>query len=172
MSRIILVTGGARSGKSRWAEERIESLIFPWTYIATAEPRDGEMRERINAHIARRGPNWTTIEEPFDLSGALTRSDGTGARLVDCVTFWLTNLMLADHDWQAALTALTDTLEAQTSPVILVTNEVGAGIVPDNALARRFRDAAGAANQAIAAVSAEVVLVSCGLPLILKNVQN
>jgi len=168
--KIVLVTGGAKSGKSAWAEARCAQFGGPLTYIATAQSRDGEMAARIAAHIARRGTDWTTLEEPRDLLGALRRSDGAGVRLVDCMTLWLTNEMLADDgDWKAALGALTDCLLGQDTPVVLVTNEVGSGIVPDNALARAFQDAAGSVNQALGAVADEVVLVVAGQALTIKG---
>ncbi|QMU57110.1 MAG: bifunctional adenosylcobinamide kinase/adenosylcobinamide-phosphate guanylyltransferase [Boseongicola sp.] len=170
MGRIILVTGGARSGKSVWAEARMRDLAGPPVYIATAEARDGEMEGRIAAHIARRGPEWSTVEEPRDLAGALQRTDGAGARLVDCLTLWLTNEMLADGgDWEAALEGLVEVLKGQAAPVVLVTNEVGSGIVPANALSRAFQDAAGTVNQAVGAIADEVVLVVAGQPLRIKG---
>ncbi|MDD9923118.1 MAG: bifunctional adenosylcobinamide kinase/adenosylcobinamide-phosphate guanylyltransferase [Boseongicola sp.] len=168
--RVVLVTGGARSGKSVWAERRCAELGAPLTYIATAEPRDGEISDRIAAHIARRGAEWATLEEPRNLVSALDRTDNGGARLVDCMTLWLTNEMLADDgDWETALEALVETLGHQTSPVVLVTNEVGSGIVPDNALARAFQDAAGTVNQWLGALADEVVLVVAGQPLKIKG---
>jgi adenosylcobinamide kinase/adenosylcobinamide-phosphate guanylyltransferase len=168
MGRIILVTGGARSGKSAIAEARALSLAPRAVYIATAEARDAEMTARIAAHQARRGGDWRTHAEPLDLTGALAMTDGEGPRLVDCLTLWLTNLMLGGHAWQAAGRALVAALAAQADPVIFVTNEVGAGIVPDNALAREFRDAAGTLNQWVAAVADEVTLAVAGLPLKVK----
>lgn len=168
MQKTILITGGARSGKSRIAEARTLALGQPATYIATAEAWDDEMRARIAEHQARRGPEWVTISEPRDLLGALTASDGKGPRLVDCLTLWLTNLMLAETDWRAAGQALIAALPRQQSPVILVTNEVGLGIVPDNALARAFRDAAGTLNQWVAAAADEVILAVAGLPMKVK----
>jgi adenosylcobinamide kinase/adenosylcobinamide-phosphate guanylyltransferase len=168
MGRTVLVTGGARSGKSAIAEARALSFAPRAVYIATAEARDGEMTARIAAHQARRGDNWRTQAEPLDLTGALAATDGQGPRLVDCLTLWLTNLMLGGQDWQAAGRALVAALPAQTDPVILVTNEVGAGIVPENALAREFRDAAGILNQWVAAVADEVTLAVAGLPLKVK----
>ena len=168
MSQIILITGGARSGKSRIAEQRVLALGTRATYIATAEARDAEMAARIAAHRARRGDAWTTHAEPLDLVGALTLTDGRGPRLVDCLTLWLTNLMLGGHDWQAAAGVLVAALPRQTDAVVIVTNEVGAGIVPDNALAREFRDAAGLLNQWVAAAADEVILAVAGLPLKVK----
>ena len=166
--RITLVTGGARSGKSAEAERRVLALPGRPVYIATAEAGDGDMAARIAAHRARRGTGWRTVEAPLALAEALGASDGAGPRLVDCLTLWLSNLMLAGRDWQAEAAGLEAALLTQASPVVLVTNEVGGGIVPENALARAFRDAAGLLNQRIAGVADEVVLVVAGLPLVLK----
>ena len=168
MSRTILITGGARSGKSAIAETRALGLAPRAIYIATAQARDHEMTARIAAHQARRGPGWTTHAEPLDLSGALAATDRQGPRLVDCQTLWLTNLILGGHDWQSAGRALVAALPLQIDPVVIVTNEVGAGIVPDNALAREFRDAAGVLNQWVAAAADEVILAVAGLPLKVK----
>jgi len=167
MTRTILITGGVRSGKSAIAEGRTLSFGAPAVYIATAEAWDDEMKSRIATHQARRGPEWTTHAEPLDLIGALAATDGQ-PRLVDCLTLWLTNLMLGGHDWQAAGRALAEALPRQQSPVVLVTNEVGAGIVPENKLAREFRDAAGLLNQWVAAVADEVILAVAGLPMKVK----
>jgi adenosylcobinamide kinase / adenosylcobinamide-phosphate guanylyltransferase len=168
MAKIILVTGGARSGKSRFAEEQTLKLASNAIYIATAQAFDAEMSVRIAEHRARRGAEWTTRDAPLALSAALDASDGATPRLVDCLTLWLSNLLLAEQDWQAAVQDVTQTLARQKAPVVLVTNEVGAGIVPDNALARVFRDAAGIVNQRVAGVADEVFLLACGLPLRLK----
>ena len=165
---VILVTGGARSGKSRRAEVRARSFPGQPAYIATAEALDAEMDERIARHRARRGGDWIEREVPLDLVEALTATDGGGARLVDCLTLWLSNLLHAERDWSQEVARLADVLPRQHSPVVLVTNEVGLGIVPDNALARLFRDAAGLMNQAIAGVADEVEFVVAGLPMKLK----
>lgn len=167
-NKIVLVTGGARSGKSRFAELETLKCGPKALYIATAQAFDGEMTTRIATHRARRGPEWETLDAPLELGRALEQSDGGSPRLVDCLTLWLTNLMLAERDWETEVARLATTLQAQKSPVVLVTNEVGAGIVPENALARAFRDAAGITNQRIAQVADAVYLVSCGLPLRLK----
>ncbi|MFC3059812.1 bifunctional adenosylcobinamide kinase/adenosylcobinamide-phosphate guanylyltransferase [Paenirhodobacter populi] len=167
MARIILVTGGARSGKSAIAESRTLGLGPEAVYIATAQAFDAEMETRIAAHQARRGPEWVTHQEPLDLVPALDATDGK-PRLVDCLTLWLTNLMLAGRDWQAAGRDLVAALPRQSAPVVLVTNEVGAGIVPDNRLARDFRDAAGVLNQWVAQAADEVILAVAGLPLKVK----
>lgn len=170
MGKVILVTGGAKSGKSAWAEARVRELGGAPIYIATAQAFDDEMRVRISNHLQRRGDGWRTIEEPRALARVLEETDGAGPRLVDCLTLWLTNEMLAeDGDWPVALERLTAALERAQSDVVLVTNEVGSGIVPDNALARRFQDAAGVVNQAIGALADEVVLVVAGQPLQIKG---
>lgn len=168
MATSILITGGARSGKSRFAERVTLSLGRPALYIATAEARDAEMADRIAQHQARRGPDWSTVAEPLVLAHTLIRTDGGPPRLVDCLTLWLTNLMLADADWQAEVNALATLLPRLTAPVVFVTNEVGDGIVPDNALARAFRDAAGLTNQQIAQACDELWLCVAGYPLQVK----
>jgi adenosylcobinamide kinase/adenosylcobinamide-phosphate guanylyltransferase len=171
MSRVVLVTGGARSGKSRFAEARLGELAPPrWRYVATAEAGDDEMRARIAHHRARRSDDFMTVEAPSDLVGALGGVGETGV-LVDCVTLWLSNLVLDGKTDEAVLAATDDVAAAARAaglPVVLVTNEVGAGIVPDNPLARRFRDLAGFVNQRLAAAADEVYLVAAGLPLKLK----
>ncbi|WP_207904404.1 bifunctional adenosylcobinamide kinase/adenosylcobinamide-phosphate guanylyltransferase [Rhodovulum bhavnagarense] len=168
MAQIILVTGGARSGKSSHAEARARALPGARLYIATARAEDAEMRARIARHVADRGEGWITIEAPIDLAGALDRCDGRGPRLVDCLTLWLSNLMLEGRDWEPEAEHLVAALARQKSPVILVSNEVGMGIVPDNALARAFRDAQGWLNQRVARVAHEVEFVVSGLPMRVK----
>jgi adenosylcobinamide kinase/adenosylcobinamide-phosphate guanylyltransferase len=171
LAPLTLVLGGARAGKSAYAER----LIAPRAdgaalYLATAEPGDPEMAERIAQHRARRGAAWTTIEEPLELTRALTRhARAERPILVDCLTLWLSNLMLAGRDVEATTRSLVDSLPVLAGPVVFVSNEVGLGIVPDNALARRFRDAAGRLNQAVAAACQRVVLMAAGLPLVLKG---
>lgn len=165
---VVLITGGARSGKSRRAEARAQACPGRPVYIATAEALDAEMEERIARHRARRGNDWIEREVPLDLVATLTETDGGGVRLVDCLTLWLSNLLHAERDWSQEVTRLAEALSRQRSPVILVTNEVGLGIVPDNALARTFRDAAGLMNQTIAAAADEVEFVVAGLPMKLK----
>ncbi|TFV75716.1 bifunctional adenosylcobinamide kinase/adenosylcobinamide-phosphate guanylyltransferase [Bradyrhizobium frederickii] len=165
---VILITGGARSGKSKRAEMRTRAFPGQPVYVATAEALDTEMEARIAKHRARRGADWIEREVPLDLVSALVASDGDGARLVDCLTLWLSNLMHARRDWERDVTELASALPGLKSPVVLVTNEVGLGIVPDNALARSFRDAAGIMNQTIAAAADEVEFVVAGLPMKLK----
>ena len=165
---VTLVLGGARSGKSRFAESLIERH-GAGLYLATAEAGDGEMAERIAHHRARRGEQWTTVEEPFDLAGALRSNAGPSRPiLIDCLTLWLSNLMHANRDVEAEMANLTAALPF-SGPVVFVSNEVGFGIVPDNALARAFRDHAGRLHQAIAEKADLVVFVAAGLPLVLKN---
>lgn len=165
---IILITGGARSGKSLYAEQRVLALPGQAHYIATAQAGDAEMAARISEHRARRGTLWRDIEEPYDLAGALAASDGKGPRLVDCLTLWLSNLMFAEHDIAREAERLCAALPGQASPVVFVTNEVGMGIVPENALARRFRDEAGRLNQLIAQRADEVQMLVSGYPLRVK----
>ncbi|UPK39112.1 bifunctional adenosylcobinamide kinase/adenosylcobinamide-phosphate guanylyltransferase [Bradyrhizobium sp. 186] len=165
---VILITGGARSGKSRRAETRARAFPGRPVYVATAEALDSEMEARIATHRARRGTDWIEREVPLDLVQALLATDGGGARLVDCLTLWLSNLLHAERDWEREVKELAGALPRLNSPVVLVTNEVGLGIVPDNALARTFRDAAGIMNQTIAAVADEVEFVVAGLPMKLK----
>jgi adenosylcobinamide kinase / adenosylcobinamide-phosphate guanylyltransferase len=165
---IVLITGGARSGKSRRAEARAHAFPGRPIYIATAEALDTEMDERIALHRARRGNDWIEHEAPLDLAQALDETDGGGARLVDCLTLWLSNLLHVERNHSDEAALLTETLRRQRSPVILVTNEVGLGIVPDNALARSFRDAAGLLNQRVATVADEVEFVVAGLPMKVK----
>jgi adenosylcobinamide kinase / adenosylcobinamide-phosphate guanylyltransferase len=166
---LVLVTGGARSGKSRFAEGKLAELApgGPWLYAATAEARDDEMRARIALHRQRRGAEWHTREFPRDVITALDDREARGI-LVDCITLWLTNLVLADVPDREILVKcdeLADRARFTPIPIVLVTNEVGGGIVPDNALARRFVDLAGAANQRLAAKAHEVYLVTVGIPL-------
>lgn len=166
----ILITGGARSGKSTLAERKALGPCGRAIYIATAELWDGdtEMADRIAQHQARRGDRWQDIHAPRDLCGALRQSNGDVPRLVDCLTLWLTNLLLAEADWCSEVQALTEELARQRAPVIFVTNEIGMGIVPENALARRFRDAAGWMNQAMAEACDEVWLAVAGHPIRVK----
>lgn len=160
--------GGARSGKSRYAESLVTALPPPWLYVATAEAGDSEMVARVAAHQARRGPSWTTIETPRNVAETLDTHADTPT-LVDCLTLWLSNVMLADADVDAEIEQLDEALARAAAPIVLVANEVGFGIVPDSALGRRFRDLQGLLNQRIAARADRVVLVVAGLPLTLKG---
>jgi len=166
----LLVLGGARSGKSRYAQHRAEQSAGPLAFIATAQAFDAEMAARIARHQEDRDGRWHTIEAPFDLPCAIRQASKThGAILVDCLTLWVSNLMLAERDIGDAADALATAVAACAVPLVLVANEVGLGIVPDNALARRFRDEAGRLNQQLAAEVAEVTFVAAGLPLTLKR---
>jgi adenosylcobinamide kinase/adenosylcobinamide-phosphate guanylyltransferase len=171
-SRIVLITGGARSGKSRYAEERAREIGARLLYVATAEGSDEEMARRIAAHRARRGAEWTTIEAPIDIANALGKINGRfDAAVVDCVTLWLSNL-IERGDETAIERAVEEFIAAARiagAPVFVVTNELGSGIVPENALARSFRDQAGRANQRLAAAADEVILMVAGLPLFVKK---
>ncbi|MBC8017115.1 MAG: bifunctional adenosylcobinamide kinase/adenosylcobinamide-phosphate guanylyltransferase [Verrucomicrobia bacterium] len=179
MARTIFITGGARSGKSRYAEQVTLGFGGNPGYLATAQPLDQEMGERIIRHRQRRGDAWQTIEEPLHLAQALAGSDGIfGAILVDCLTLWLTNLLFLHEDLgdetenriMEDVQRLTMTLRGMTTPVIIVSNEVGMGIVPEHRLGRIFRDIAGQANQIMAAAADEAWLVVSGIPLQLKKV--
>ncbi len=166
--QVTLITGGARSGKSQFAEQTALALGTAPVYVATAEDGDDEMKARIAAHQARRDDRWADRPAPLDLVEALAETEGDGPRLVDCLTLWLSNLMFSGRDWQVEAGKLVDALRRSVCPVVIVTNEVGSGIVPDNALGREFRDAHGRLNQMVAAVANEVYLVVCGLPMKVK----
>jgi adenosylcobinamide kinase / adenosylcobinamide-phosphate guanylyltransferase len=168
-SRLTLVTGGARSGKSRYAEDLITAQRPPWFYLATALAGDAEMAARIAAHRARRAPGWKIIEAPHDLARAFSELPAAAPALIDCLTLWLSNRMLADANIEAETAELEGALARHAGPVVLVTNEVGSGIVPDNALARAFRDHQGRLNQRMAARADQVVLMVAGLPLVVKG---
>lgn len=167
---VTLVLGGARSGKSRHAEALVESQPGACLYIATAEAGDAEIAARIRHHRERRGTRWQTLEEPLDLVGALGRAARPdGAVLVDCLTLWLSNLLGADRDVGAETEGLVATLPGLAGPVVFVSNEVGLGIHPMNALARSFVDHAGRLHQELAAAAQSVVFMAAGLPLSLKS---
>jgi adenosylcobinamide kinase/adenosylcobinamide-phosphate guanylyltransferase len=170
---VTFVLGGARSGKSAYAERlALESGLAP-VYLATGQAGDGEMASRIAQHRARRGNLWTTVEEPLELAMALARAAGPRHFVVvDCLTLWVSNLMAAGRNVEAAARGLADALPALAGPAALVANEVGLGIVPDNALARAFRDHAGRLNQAVAAAAHRVAFVAAGLPMILKDAKD
>lgn len=168
-SDVTLVLGGARAGKSAFAE----GLAQAWkrrVYVATAVATDDEMAARIASHQARRGSDWRTVEEPVELAAAVRRESAPGTGLlVECLTVWLGNLMHHGHDVDAARETLLEALAAAAGPVVLVANEVGLGIVPDNAMARAFRDHAGRLNQAVARVASRVYFVAAGIPMTLKG---
>jgi adenosylcobinamide kinase / adenosylcobinamide-phosphate guanylyltransferase len=164
---VTLILGGARSGKSRHAESLAQGERH---YIATAQAFDDEMRDRITQHQKQRGEGWTTHEEQFGLPRKLAEIDGAGRfLLVDCLTLWLSNLMLAERDWKGPTTALCGVLQRMTADVVLVSNEVGLSIVPETPLGRAFRDAQGTLNQQVAKIADRVVFVAAGLPLVLKG---
>ncbi len=171
--KFTFIIGGARSGKSRYGESVIATLPPPWqppwAYVATAEALDAEMAERVAAHRARRGPQWRTIEAPRNLAAALSRCGETMPVLVDCLTLWLSNQMLAKADIELEMARLEAALAVAKTPVVLIANEVGSGIVPDHPLGRKFRDLQGVLNQRMAARADRVVLVVAGLPLVLKG---
>ena len=167
---VALVLGGARSGKSAFAEALADDGRKQRVYVATAERVDGEMVSRIETHRARRGSDWRTVEAPIELAEAIRReSTPRACLLVDCLTVWLGNLVHRGHDVDVAREALLESLAAAPGPVVLVANEVGLGIVPDNAMARAFRDHAGRLNQAVAAVAGRVYFVAAGIPMTMKG---
>ncbi|PWR01332.1 bifunctional adenosylcobinamide kinase/adenosylcobinamide-phosphate guanylyltransferase [Meridianimarinicoccus roseus] len=165
---LCLVIGGAASGKSRFAEKIINDSGLSKVYIATAQVWDDEMRTKIEQHKARRS-GWRELEAPMDLPGALAGIAAGEAALLDCLTLWLTNHLLAGSDIDAQTDRLCTALAGCTGPVVVVSNEVGQGIVPDNALSRRFREAQGRVNQRVAAQADKVTAVIAGLPLVLKG---
>ncbi|MET0371731.1 MAG: bifunctional adenosylcobinamide kinase/adenosylcobinamide-phosphate guanylyltransferase [Sphingobium sp.] len=170
MNHSLFVLGGARSGKSRYAQARAEATALDLLFVATAPAFDDEMRDRIDRHRQDRGDRWHSIEAPIDLAPVIDRHAAPErVILIDCLTLWTSNLILAEQDVLEATGALDAALARAKGPVILVANEVGLGIVPDNALARRFRDAAGSVNQRIATRCREVQFLAAGLPLALKR---
>lgn len=164
-----LVIGGARSGKSAHAERLVRHQEPPWYYIATAEALDDEMRDRIAGHRARRGAGWRVLEAPLDLCGVLDSVPDGSPALIDCLTLWLSNQLLAGRDVEAETRRLVAVLELKRTPTVVVTNEVGQGIVPDNALARRYRDCAGRLNREVAAIADSVILLIAGIPVRVKD---
>jgi adenosylcobinamide kinase/adenosylcobinamide-phosphate guanylyltransferase len=165
-----LVLGGARSGKSSFAEQLMQGSGRKLVYLATATPGDDEMQTRIAHHRARRGDGWRTLEEPLELTQTLAgESAADCAVLVDCLTLWLSNIMHAGRDIESETRHLAEWLRRAQHPVVLVSNEIGLGLVPETALGRHFRDAQGRLNQAVAAAVANVVFVAAGLPLRLKG---
>ena len=163
------VLGGASSGKSAWAESLVRSYNLPMVYLATGQIFDAEVRARVELHKIRRKADWTTIEVPFDLEGVLADRTPDEAVLIDCATMWLTNHMLAENDLDLVQTRLIAALRACAAPWVIVSNEVGQGIVPENALAREFRIAQGRLNVALAAEAGRAVQVIAGLPQVLKG---
>jgi len=171
VGQLILYLGGAKSGKTRLALAQAETYPAPRVYLATAQSLDAEMAERIKNHQAERGPDWRTLETPFDPDLAIAGLSGDSVILLDCMTLWLSNLLGENEDPKAALDRvqrLIAAVDAYAGTVIVVSNEVGGGIVPMNALARKFRDLAGSANQHLAARADRVVMALAGLELALK----
>ncbi len=166
---LTLVIGGARSGKSSFAERLAAGSGRPLRYVATAEALDDEMKARIARHQADRGDNWLLVEEPNDLSAALAAAKPEEAVLVDCATLWLSNRLLAGADIGAETKGLLGSVALCSASLVIVSNEVGWSIVPENALARSFRDAQGRLNQALAAKADLVVAIMAGLPIVLKG---
>jgi len=167
-SQIILIGGGVRSGKSRFALERAEQLAEDRVCIATAEVRDDEMRQRVEGHRAERGPGWATREVPVEIATELRSAPSGSVVLVDCLTLWLSNLLCADEDIASRFGELESALAETSADCVLVTNEVGMGIVPENALARRFRDEAGRLHQRLARTCDEVHFAALGCILRLR----
>lgn len=166
--RLTFVLGGTRSGKSLFAETIVTRLSPPWHYIATAQSFDAEMTMRIAKHRARRGADWMTRDAPLELAPALNEILSGQPVLVDCLTLWLTNTMLAGRPMETAIDEVAGALAARAGPCVVVSTEVGLGIVPDNALARAFRDHAGSLHQRMAALANRVVFMVAGLPVEVK----
>ena len=166
---ITLVLGGAASGKSVFAETLAIQTGKPRIYLATSQALDDEMQAKIDRHIAQRGPGWTTIEAPVDIKPALANLTGDQVCLIDCATLWLSNQIMAGHDIMAEQTALLAALPTCPASIIIVSNEVGHGIVPDNAMARKFREMQGRLNIALATQADQVFQVTAGLPNLLKG---
>lgn len=167
--KLTLVLGGANSGKSDIAEKLFETSGMERTYIATAQAFDDEMRTKIARHRTERGPSWNTIEAPMELVEVLATLRPDAPALVDCATMWLSNHLLAKHDLQVETDRLLAAMTACAAPLVVVSNEVGQGIVPDNALARRFRSAQGGLNRRLATQADAVIGVMAGLPFALKG---
>lgn len=174
-SGVTFVLGGCKSGKSAHALELAEALKAErYIYVATCVPADPEMHERVRRHQKERGPNWQTVEEPLQIEQVIARHAGPQTvLLVDCLTLWVTNLLMDGRDRtskeiESRLDALCRTLDHRSGPILLVSNEVGTGIVPENRLARRFRDVAGLVNQKVAAVADRVVWMVAGIPVPIK----
>ncbi|WP_170333442.1 bifunctional adenosylcobinamide kinase/adenosylcobinamide-phosphate guanylyltransferase [Ruegeria arenilitoris] len=166
---LTFVLGGAASGKSAFAEQLVVLSNKNRIYIATSQVFDDEMRDKVQRHIVQRGEGWETVEAPFDLGPALADLTPDHICLIDCATMWLTNHLLAENDLEQAQSALLQALKSCRAPIVIVSNEVGHGIVPDNALSRRFREAQGRLNIGLAAQADLAVQVTAGLPLVLKG---
>ena len=166
---LTFVLGGAASGKSRIAENILVNSGLNLVYLATSRIWDDEIQDKVNVHRARRGPEWATVNAPVDLATPLDQATSDQAVLLDCATMWLTNVMLDEDDLATAQAGFLSALKACRAPVVVVSNEVGQGIVPDNALARQFREAQGRLNIALAAQADCVIHVVAGLPRCLKG---
>lgn len=169
MPKLSLVLGGASSGKSKFAEQLVTSIGGAKVYVATAQAFDSEMKNKIAAHRAMRGEGWLTIEEPVNLGQVLADRDDTQILLLECATLWLTNLILSDIDTDTEQGNLLAAIADCACPIVVVSNEAGLGIVPDNALSRKFRVAQGRLNQALAAEADLAVMVTAGLPQVMKG---
>ncbi len=169
LPKLTLVLGGAASGKSAFAENLILSEEAPRIYIATAQVFDDEMQAKVKKHLAQRGEGWQTLETPTDVADVLPKLPAGALVLLDCATMWLSNHLLAESDLPEEQAGLLAALKTCAARVVIVSNEVGLDVVPENALARRFREAQGALNQALAAQADLAVLVVAGLPLTLKG---
>ena len=168
MAEIILVTGGARSGKSALAERLAQSCGNRVIYIATTEPFDDEMQSRIDRHRARRDAGWRTVDAPLELPDILVQTDGDAPRLVDCLTMWLNNLIYHNRDVADEVDRLIEVISEQQADLVMVTNEIGSGLVPQTAEARKFRDLAGELNQMVAQAASQVYLSVSGIPVKIK----
>ncbi len=170
MGKIVFITGGARSGKSSFALKECSKLPGRKAFIATMEPLDGELIKRVNEHKAQRGPGWTTFEEPVEIAGLLEKLDGHGAILIDCLTLWLSNLMMRGRDVEAESEKLVTAIKktSGTKSIFIVSNEVGMGIVPENKSGREFRDMAGTLNKRMAEAADEVYLIVSGISVKIK----
>jgi adenosylcobinamide kinase/adenosylcobinamide-phosphate guanylyltransferase len=174
LNKIIFVIGGCRSGKSQYALQTAEKMSGNRKiYIATCVPYDDEMKQRVAKHQTARGQSWTTVEEPMHLPVAISeRSQEADVILVDCLTLWVSNLLMETNDedeLEETISQLTDTLEKATCPIVLVSNEIGTGIVPENRLARQYRDIIGLANQAVAKAAGKVIWMVAGIPVSIKG---
>ena len=168
MAEIILVTGGARSGKSALAERLAQSCGNKVIYIATSEPFDDEMQSRIDRHRARRDAGWRTVDAPLELPDMLVQTDGNAPRLVDCLTMWLNNLIYHNRDVADEVDRLIEVISEQQADLVIVTNEIGSGLVPQTAEARKFRDLAGELNQMVAQAASQVYLSVSGITVKIK----
>lgn len=166
---LTLIMGGAASGKSSFAEKLVIQSKRPKCYVATAQAFDDEMKEKIKQHQIDRGPNWHTIEAPISVDQAISGQDSDGVILLDCLTLWLTNLLMSDADCDNAAQSLFDAISGQKAPIVVVTNEVGHSVIPETSLGRRFQRAQGRLNAQMAERADLVVMVTAGLPQILKG---